>query len=382
MVNAIRAIGISNWNFLRHRGIIAGATVALALTIVEIVEADTWTAQDMVDTAVQCVLIVLVAFFPRAGAIGIIVQYVLTSFSPHAYVISGLYGLWVALVIVGYFFPVVISFILFLIVPMTLAASLFLYPSDGLSSEGEIGLSLFFFGFYFLGLIFRQREIKQTVQNEIARTRQIEQENSRLKRDNALAIELHDSLAGGLSSIALKSDMRKDDDKDFEEIHSNSLVLLNEVHEILDVLAQPESDTIVNRQQESISHMATTLNNFLHSQGFDGSINVDVRENKLNPEVVSFVNDLLSELVKNVEYHASPSLGEYAISVHIEEKAICIRATNPVPVKNQARNDSQRFCAGKGLKLYKLRAQSLNGSLSYGTSDGSWFVLAVLPIEN
>ncbi|MCI1901875.1 MAG: hypothetical protein LKI93_04000 [Bifidobacteriaceae bacterium] len=389
MVNMIRAIQVnranrsSGWGWLMHRrGIILGEMVALILTIIEIAEVRTWEVQDVVDAVIQCGLIVLVVLFPRTCSVGIIAQYVVTSLYPHEYAISGLYGLWLALVLVGYFFPAVISSILFLIAPMALAVSTFFSPTNNLNPEGKIGLSSFFFGFYFLGLIFRRHEIKQKNQGEAARTKLIEQENLRLKRDNILAIELHDSLAGGLSSIALRSEMRKDDDKDFKEIHLNSLDLLNEVHKILDILAQPEVGHVIGRQQKSVKSTAVALESLLHSHGFSGSISVNVRESEINPELVSFVNNLLGELTRNIERYSSPVLGEYAISVRFGEESIQIRATNPVSTEYQTKNGFFKFRTGKGLMLYSRRAESLNGSLTYGINGDSWFLSAVLPLES
>lgn len=365
---------------VHRREIIAGAVVGLVLTLIEIAEVPIWTVPDLIYAVIQCGLIIITPLFPRISAAGIIVTYVVTVIVPHEFEISGFYGVWLALIVVGYFLPVSISSILFLITPTALAASILIHPVSGFTAEGGVGLSLFFFGFYFLGLMLRRHEIKQKLQSEAARTLQIEQENSRLKRDNALAIELHDSLAGGLSSIALRSGMRESHDEDFEEIHSDSLILLDKVHQILDVLTQPRDENSAAQQPESLSRTASALDNSLQSRGFCGSIKVTVSDEELNSEVASFVDDLLGEMVRNIERHASPSLGEYAISIRSEGRTLQILATNPVPVESQIKSYSHELYAGKGLMLYSHRAQSLKGSLTYGAIEGSWFLQATMPL--
>jgi glucose-6-phosphate-specific signal transduction histidine kinase len=262
-----------------------------------------------------------------------------------------------------------------------MTADIFLHPFDEVSPEGAIGFFSISLGLYLAGLMLRRHGIKQKIAEKKQQMARIENENSRLHRDNMLAIRLHDSIAGGVSSIALASSLHDPDDEVLREIHHDAVTVLERIHEILALLADREGRWRENSVpkvplQEVIQNIDMSLN----SLGFRGKTEITLNEVVFDSELGALLEDFLMEIRQNIERHSSMKGGDYAMSVRVEGDEVLIRQTNPISDETASLVPSE-LSTHKGLMLYKQRIESMGGSLEYEVSDSTWFLFASLPLH-
>jgi hypothetical protein len=235
---------------------------------------------------------------------------------------------------------------------------------------------------YLAGLMMRRHRIKQEIAERKERIARIEDENIQLRRDNMLAIRLHDSIAGGVSSIALASSFHDPDDEVLKEIHYDAVTVLERIHGILELLSDgAEREHEISATRIPLEVVAHNIDMSLHSLGFRGKTEITLNEVVFDPELGAFLEDFLMEIKQNIERYSSMEDGDYAMSIRVEDNEVLIRQTNPMADETTSLVPSA-LSTHEGLMLYEQRIESMGGSLEHEVSNCTWFLFASIPLNN
>ncbi|QRY64706.1 histidine kinase [Gordonia sp. PDNC005] len=181
-----------------------------------------------------------------------------------------------------------------------------------------------------------------------------------------LSRELHDTVAGHVSAIAILSEAARDADDPgsvVESIRGNSLAALRELRAMIDLLAT-DGDDITTAGWSSLD----PLINAADAVGSTVTVNGDVTgmARRLEAVVTRIVGEALANATKHAPGHpVTVDLAGTADVVHLTVRNGWARA--------------ELSTKGRGLPNMQIRAESIGGRLDAGKVGQEWIVTAELP---
>lgn len=206
------------------------------------------------------------------------------------------------------------------------------------------------------------------------RLAELEREEGESRRATALADErrrlareLHDTVAGHLSAVAILADAAQRTPENpavLQSIRSGSLAALEEMRATINLLTSPD-DAAVRTTLESLEPLIETA----------GAAGVSVRlrlpDGPLPTAVEATLTRILGEVITNATKHAPGA--ELEVDVDVTEEHLTMTAANALPPGPTG--------SGDGLRNIAFRAESIGGSATAGPDDGAWVVRATIPME-
>ncbi|WP_019203247.1 sensor histidine kinase [Tsukamurella sp. 1534] len=207
----------------------------------------------------------------------------------------------------------------------------------------------------------------------------VERTESEARRANALAEErrrlareLHDTVAGHLSAVAILADaaQRSPGDADvMRSIRAGSLAALEEMRATITLLTSP-GDAAVRTTLASLEPLIDT------ARAAGGSVTVRAPEAELPTAVEATLTRILGEVIANATKHASGR--PLDVDLVVDGQELTMTAANPRPA-GAVTGD------GNGLRNIAFRAESVGGTAAAGPEDGPsgdlWVVRATIPMR-
>ncbi|WOC13370.1 sensor histidine kinase [Gordonia sp. MP11Mi] len=191
------------------------------------------------------------------------------------------------------------------------------------------------------------------------RTEALSDERRRLSR------ELHDTVAGHVSAIAILSEAARDCDEPsviVDSIRRNSIAALGELRAMIDVLAADGDERTTVRW--------TSLEPLIAAADAVGStVTVDGDPADLPHQVEAALTRIAGEALANATRHAPGR----TVSVVVAELADRVRLT----VRNEM--SFPPAAAGRGIVNMQVRAESIGGRADAGPDGNEWIVTAEVP---
>ncbi|CAM3562164.1 sensor histidine kinase [Tsukamurella ocularis] len=208
------------------------------------------------------------------------------------------------------------------------------------------------------------------------RLAELERDESEARRATALADErrrlareLHDTVAGHLSAVAILADAAQRTPENpavLQSIRSGSLAALEEMRATINLLTSPD-DAAVRTTLESLEPLIETA-------GAAGvTVRLDLPDGPLPTAAEAALTRILGEVITNATKHAPGA--ELEVAVDADREALTMTATNALPRAGWTKG------SGDGLRNIAFRAESIGGSATAGTHEGSWVVRATIPME-
>ncbi|MET9327862.1 histidine kinase [Tsukamurella sp. NPDC003166] len=205
---------------------------------------------------------------------------------------------------------------------------------------------------------------------------QVERDESEARRATALADErrrlareLHDTVAGHLSAVAILADAAQRTPQDpavLQSIRSGSLAALEEMRSTINLLTSPDD--------AAVRTTLTSLEPLIESAGAAGvAVRLRVPDGPLPAAAEAVLTRILGEVITNATKHAPGSPLEIVVAADREE--LTMTATNPLPAGPWSEG------SGDGLRNIAFRAESVGGTATAGPHDASWIVRASVPME-
>lgn len=194
------------------------------------------------------------------------------------------------------------------------------------------------------------------------RTAALGDERRRLARD------LHDTVAGHLSAVAILSEVAQRDPGDtavLGTIRAGSLAALEEMRATIDLLTSPD-DTVVTTRLSSLDGLIDA------AEAAGGAVTLHrAADLDLPTAVEAVLTRILSEAIANATKHAPGA--PLDIDVRRDDTRLVVTAENPLP-------PGSRTGAGNGLRNMAFRAESVDGTLTAAAENGIWRVCARIPL--
>lgn len=205
---------------------------------------------------------------------------------------------------------------------------------------------------------------------------QVERDESEARRATALADErrrlareLHDTVAGHLSAVAILADAAQRTPSNpavLQSIRSGSLAALEEMRATINLLTSPD-DAAVRTTLESLEPLIETA----------GAAGVAVRlrlpDGPLPTAGEAVLTRILGEVITNATKHAPGAPLDVAVDTGRE--VLTLTATNPLPALDTPTG------SGDGLRNISFRAESVGGTATAGPEGDAWVVRATVPLE-
>ncbi|GAB3126383.1 histidine kinase [Tsukamurella serpentis] len=184
-----------------------------------------------------------------------------------------------------------------------------------------------------------------------------------------LARELHDTVAGHLSAVAILADAARRGPQDpavLQSIRSGSLAALEEMRATINLLTSPD-DAAVRTTFASLDALIETA----------GAAGVDVRmqlpADPLPTAVEASLTRILGEVITNATKHAPGTVLQ--VRTDVDAKEVTVTAVNDLPGPDWTEG------SGNGLHNIAFRAQSIGGAATAGVRGRTWVVRATVPLE-
>lgn len=203
----------------------------------------------------------------------------------------------------------------------------------------------------------------ERAQSETRRAAALAEERRRLAR------ELHDTVAGHLSAVAILADAAQrtpDNPAVLQSIRSGSLAALEEMRATINLLTSPD-DAAVRTTLASLDPLIEV------AEAAGGSVTVrGPGEDQLPVAVEATATRILGEAIANATKHAPGAPLEIALTIDGAE--VIVTATNALPV-------GVATGSGNGLQNMAFRAESVGGVASAGPVGTQWVVRARIPMR-
>lgn len=183
-----------------------------------------------------------------------------------------------------------------------------------------------------------------------------------------VARDLHDTVAGHLSAVAILAEVAQKKPGDtavLQSIRAGSLAALDEMRATIDLLTSP-GDTTVTARLSSLDGLIDA------AEAAGGTVTLRRQPDlPLSTAVEAVLTRILGETIANATKHAPGA--PLAIDVRRDAGRVVVTAANPIP---PGRPEGE----GNGLRNMIFRAESIDGTLTAGAEDGTWCVRARLPL--
>ncbi len=206
---------------------------------------------------------------------------------------------------------------------------------------------------------YRELAAVERNEGEAQRARALAEERRRLAR------ELHDTVAGHLSAVAILAEAAQRTPENpavLQSIRSGSLAALEEMRATINLLTSPD-DAAVRTTLASLEPLIET------ARAAGVSVRLALPDGPLPTAVEAVLTRILGEVITNATKHAPGS--PLDVVVEIVEDRVTMTATNALPPGPTG--------SGDGLRNIAFRAESIGGRASAGPRDGVWQVRADVP---
>ncbi|NMM94332.1 signal transduction histidine kinase-like protein [Bifidobacterium sp. DSM 109957] len=356
---------------------IAVAVLAAALTLWTIFWLEALSVLSCIVCAVYIVLLLVVPWWPKIASVVLLMSdpvlyFLFTDVTEISY-----FGNLVAIAILAYeitnrsvaLMLVVCSCVQLLenLLPNTYGLNIQTYPSFVIMDilAALIGCSLRWHKQYF--------EMRRRMEHNEA---QLE----RIRTNERIARNIHDSVTGDLSFIVRKAHQYPESD-DWDQVGEAALKALSSVHQIIDKLDEKADALSADSDFETF---VGNLTDALHSHdrrlqqiGFQGVSNVHVSRHPaaLDGAKRTVIGDCLTEVFANIMRHSTPE-GSYQVSVELGREGAVIMAVNDCPAADAATS----FPGGTGLERWRhMVCDEYHGAMDAGVVDGQWQLRVFIP---
>ena len=202
----------------------------------------------------------------------------------------------------------------------------------------------------------------------------------RIRNNERIARNIHDSVTGDLSFIVRKAHQYPESD-DWGQVGEAALKALSSVHQIIDKLDEKTDALSADSDFETF---VGNLTDALHSHGrrlqqigFQGVSNVHVSRHPtvLDGEKRNVIGDCLTEVFANIMRHSTPE-GSYQVSVELGHEGAVIMAVNDCPAADTATT----FPGGTGLEHWRhMICDEYHGAMDASVVDGQWQLRVFIP---
>lgn len=244
-----------------------------------------------------------------------------------------------------------------------------------------------------VGFALAEHQHSHMVEEELRRSRRLEEEHDRMLQHVVLASKLHDSTARGLTLIALTADecLQRDASKTeyrdcLHAVKATAMSTHAEVRHIIDILQSVDQPGgAANRDHggsfADILRMRLNENDrVLDSMGFHGNSYLDSTAESANlcpdPLIAEEIYDVIDQMYTNIVAHARSGDDAYVVRIGITGTAVTIVQFN----ETSTGVDSRRRPA-HGLRLHKQRIRSFGGTLEYAMDDNVWSLRIQVPVR-
>ena len=194
------------------------------------------------------------------------------------------------------------------------------------------------------------------------------QERRRLSR------ELHDTVAGHVSAIAIMAEAARDAPDPapvIASMRSNSLAALDELRAMIDVLAG-DGDDIATVRWSSLTPLITA------ARSVGSAVTVTGDPTTLPVVTETAVTRIAGEALTNATRHAPGQPVEVLLVSDAGTAVLTVH--NGLGDDRSASADARRAAEGNGLRNMRIRAESVGGTLTAGRVGDRWTVHAQLPV--
>ena len=356
--------------------------------------------------ALSSALMILAAatvIWPRAAGWAIVFVVAARTFVLDLSGPNPLWGVWLALVLIGYHCALRWAVAAFLIVTVSQCIPLLTGSYTALAATW-VGMVNYIGSFIFatlIGVSFRWRSQRDASERRALELERQQWELNTLKRNTEIASRIHNSASGGLSAIALTAQrqlrqLRDTDDigahNSWRFVNDQALGVLNEVHKVIDLLEVAPTDNNVYDsdiadEQTSQNRMIDALDKAheqLEALGYSGTFTVNGSLPRAFPDPsAQAAIRLIGETTANIARHMNAGSGKYRIVVTLNEHAIAIMETNPISDHGNSNSHKTAISGlnshGSGLRLHREIIESLGGELNTSDEDGEWVLYARIP---
>ncbi|MFC4372793.1 sensor histidine kinase [Nocardia halotolerans] len=200
--------------------------------------------------------------------------------------------------------------------------------------------------------------------HDAERSAAIGEERRRLARD------LHDAVAGHVSAVAILAEVAQRDPGNvavLQTIRASSLAAMEEMRSTIELLTAPD-DVAVTTRLASLDGLIEA------AEAAGGAVTLrQPPELRLPVTVEAVLTRILGETITNATKHAPGS--PLDIDMHSDGKTLVVEAANPLPPDAPTGNGN-----GNGLRNMVFRAESVEGTVTAGSRDGSWRVRVRIPL--
>ncbi|OZG69083.1 sensor histidine kinase [Bifidobacterium eulemuris] len=360
-----------------RKALIVVAALAAALTLYTVAWLETLSVLSSIVCAAYIVLLLVIPWWPKTASVVLLMSDPLLYFLFTDVASISYFGNLVAIAVLAYeitnrsaaLMLVVCSCVQLLenLLPNTYGMDIRTYPSFVIMDilAALMGCSLRWHKQYF--------EMQRRMENHAA---QVE----RMRNNERIARNIHDSVTGDLSFIVRKAHQRSEND-DWRQVGDAALTALSSVHQIIDKLDEGSSAPSIDSDWESfVTRLTDALR--VHDRrmcqiGLQGVSNVHVVR---HPAVLDSVRqnatvDCLNEVFSNIMRHSQPE-GGYQVSVELGREGAAIMAVNDCPDTGTAMD----LPGGTGLERWRrMICEEYHGSMDVGETDGQWRLHVFIP---
>ena len=361
------------------------AAVCAVLTVAEWIMVPAVTTYMAVLSALHIALIMAVPWVSRWSSALLVVLYACSAILPDPTGPSQFWGVWFALFCLAYEQNSLYSLAWPVFASLTRVAQTVAAHETMMNSLLVI---MIFFVSWLIGYALRQRRESMEKAAQRHRYEQMQQQLALMRRDMALASKIHDSVTSNLAYLAIMLERAKQEVStdgresfDFTVLHNKTIETLNEVRQVIDVLASdslPVENTNQPPLQATIGSELADGDQYLHTLGFLGEsrLNIDSPVEDMQYEVIEEVSDLLRELYTNIAVHGCASPHEYSLDVRIGNKEVTVSQINDIASQSSF---PDKPTSGKGLNFHRYILRGWGGQLDTCAEDDTWVCHANIP---
>lgn len=395
---------------VRHPYAALAITFAVIMSLVSVGLDATWLGKTpmltVVCVGVQLFATVLLYARPLASAILIAALFSFAAFSTSLTMPLPIWSMWLSLGYAAYMQHTIVAVCIAAIETALQIISYQLgFANDFWTTQGIMTFSGFLVLSIITGYALDAHRRMADLQRQLSEQRQEHERHAHLLRDLALASDIHDSIARGLTLIALYTDQCRTqlDDQQaskqlLRDIADTVQETMKNTHRVIEILDSEEdknssenngndneampSSAMRQTSQSFCEQLAKALqehNERLRSLDFDGSSTLDIDDHARLDEQPQALKrellDLLNTVYSNIALHGRRGADAYVVRINVQESSLSLTEFNLIG------KASQHSHLGVGLDLHRRRLANFGGTLHCQQDDDLWITSIVIPLK-
>ncbi|PLS29600.1 exodeoxyribonuclease V [Bifidobacterium parmae] len=361
--------------------------VAFALTLTGF----DWSARPaqgtypLVIAVLHCVAIVAVGVIPRIGSMSMMLVELACCFSQPVGGPSRLWGVCLSLGILSYaegtVRAVVLGASIYALMQITQLTLFHGTGASGMNLPGSIFIISFMLTIALLGYTFRLISDKFRSRERMHEHTLRELEYEHQEQQLQIAARMHDFVADKLANIIMRTEMDSQPDSTaWHDIHDEARAALDELHAIIDVIRQSDTDTPVagDAVNQQLAEICAVHDRALATMGLhgEGTVKDWGLTTAPQPDRIRLAAALIGELYTNIGRYADKEI-PYQMSITLHDDHLEIVQTNGI-----ATSQRTTVSGGRGLAIYAQRISHIQGILAYVPHEGEWSCYALVPLTD